>query len=264
MSNESLKNILLNAKPGDYDKIMNHTITEEDIVDFSNLYYEFASLKNEYQLMTFGRKKVAKKLVEKLKFLEQMSNLIDRGIKAQRRHYEDSTRNLERSNVDDYYKALEVLQQLASNDKVQYEINTITYPTFDSSDRHGYRTTEEYTGEIFILAEKKTLFKLDFSKKLPILRQEMLVDIYNQGTSMVLVGNDEYMIERLNIPNKQTLGYYRPLVFYLQDDELATAVESFKKFIEENGADLNQIKTEDIVQAIKSKYQRRSKTKKLI
>ncbi len=42
MNNESLKNILLNAKPGDYEKIMNHTITEEDIIDFCKCQYKNA------------------------------------------------------------------------------------------------------------------------------------------------------------------------------------------------------------------------------
>lgn len=264
MAKESLKKILLDIKPGDYDKIMSHSITQEDIQDFNNLYCEFVSLENDYQQMILGRKEAAKDLAKKLELLEQMSELIARGMKIQKRHYEDSVRDLKNTNIDEYYKALEVLKQLASNESVQYEIKTIRYPAYDSSERHGYRATEEYTGEITILAEKEALSKFDCSKKMPYLTQEMLIEIYRHGFSMILVGNDEYMTERLNLTNKQTLGHYHPIVFYLQDDELATATSSFMNFIEENGADLDKIQTYDLVQAIKSKYQKRNKIKKLV
>ena len=41
MTAENLKEILLNVKPGDYNKIMEYQITQEDIKDFYNLYSEF-------------------------------------------------------------------------------------------------------------------------------------------------------------------------------------------------------------------------------
>lgn len=261
MAEESLKEILLNAKPGDYEKIMNHRITQEDISDFNILYSEFASLERDYQHMILGRKKASQELVKRLDLLEQMSRLIERGIKSQKYHYESSAKDVKDAGIKDYHKALEVLRQLASNDSVQYEIKTIFYPAYDSSERHGYRTTEEYTGEIIILAEKSSLSKFDSSKKLPYLTREMLSEVYEQGYSMVLVGNDEYMTERLDLPKKQTLGHYHPIVFYLQDDELAKATSSFINFIGENGPDIDQLKVDDLVRTIKSKYQ---KVKKLV
>ena len=48
MVKENLKEMLQNVKPGDYDKIMGYTITQNDIKDFYELYSEFASLKNDY------------------------------------------------------------------------------------------------------------------------------------------------------------------------------------------------------------------------
>lgn len=59
MSKESLKEILLNIKPGDFDKIMNHSITQKDIMDFKNLYCEFISLERDYHQMILGRKQNA-------------------------------------------------------------------------------------------------------------------------------------------------------------------------------------------------------------
>lgn len=264
MAKESLREILSNSKPGNYDKIMNHPITQEDIKDFNELYCEFVSLENEYQQMILGRKEVAKDLVKKLELLKRMSELIARGIKIRKEHYEHFTRDLKNTTPDEYYKVLEILKQLASNESIQYEIKTIRYPAYDSSERHGYRTTDEYTGEITILAEKGALSKFDCSKKMPYLTQEMLVEVYQQGSSMILVGNDEYMTERLNLTNKQTLGVYHPIIFYLQDDELSTATEAFMRFTEENGADLDQITPYDLVQVIKSKYQKQNKRKELV
>ena len=79
---------------------------------------------------------------------------------------------------------------------------------------------------------------------------------------MILVGNDEYMTKRLNIPNKQSLGHYHPMVFYLQDDNLSTAVSSFMNFIEENGPDIEGMEVGYLVQVIKSKYLRSKKLNK--
>lgn len=265
MAKESLKEMLLNVKPGDFDKIMRHQITQEDIKDFYDLYCEFASLETDYQQMILGRKDAAKDLTKRLELLKQMSELISRGMKIQNTHYEYASRDLKNSNIDEkqYNKVFEVLRQLASNESVQYEIKTITYPAYDSNDRHGYRTTDEYTGEITILAEKEALSKFESDKKIPYLNQEMLEEIYKHGFSMVLFGNEEHKTERLNLPNKQILGYYHPIVFYLQDDNLAIAIRSFISFIQENGADLNQIETCDLVETIKSKYQKKNSQKEL-
>lgn len=262
MAEESLKEMLLNVKPGDYDKIMNHHITQEDISDFNNLYSEFASLEQDYQHMILGRKEASQGLVKRLDLLEQMSRLIERGLKSQKYHYENVSDNSISFGIEDSYKVLEVLKLLSSNESIQYEVKTITYPAFDSSERHGYRTTSEYTGEITILGEKNAISKLDSSQKLPYLRREMLIEIYQQGYSMVLLGNDEHMTERLNLPNKQTLGYRQP-VFYLHDDELAAATSLFMHFVEENGTDLECLNIDDLVQTIKSKYQKLEKRKKI-
>lgn len=261
MDEESLKEMLLNVKPGDYDKIMDHRITQEDISDFNNLYSEFASLEKDYQHMILGRKEASQELVKRLDLLEQMSRLIERGLKSQKYHYENVSDTSISFGIEDSYKVLEVLKLLSSNESVQYEIKTITYPAFDSSERHGYRTTSEYTGEITILSERNAISKLDSSKKLPYLRQEMLLEIYQHGYSMILLGNDEYMTERLNLPNKQTLGYRQP-VFYLQDDELADATSLFMRFVEDNGTDLEYLEVDKLVQTIKSKYQKSKKRKK--
>lgn len=265
MAKENLKEMLLNVKPGDFGKIMRHPITQEDIKDFYDLYCEFASLETDYRQMLFGRKDAAKELTKRLELLKQMSELISRGMNIQKGHYEHASRDLKNSNIDEeqYDKVFEVLRQLASNESVQYEIKTIRYPAYDSSDRHGYRTTDEYTGEITILAEKEALSKFESDKKIPYLNQEMIEEIYRHGFSMILFGNEEHKTERLNLPNKQTLGYYHPIVFYLQDDELANVVISFISFIQENGADLNHIETNDLVEIIKSKYQKKNMQKKL-
>lgn len=261
MAEESLKEILLNLKTGDYDKMMKHCITQEDILDFNNLYSEFVSLEKKYQHMILGRSKTSKDLIKKLELLQQMGMLITREIELKKSHYENFVKDIGDVSVNDYHKVFEVLRQLAKNDSVQYEIKTILYSTVDGRECHGYRTTEEYTSEITILAERKSISKFNSSKKLSCLTRDMLLDVYNQGYSVILTGNDEYMTEMLELPNKQTLGLYRPIVFYLQDDELANATSSFISFIEENGPDIDQIGVDDLVQIIKSKYQ---KTKKLI
>ena len=265
MSKESLKDILLNVKPGDYDKIMNHSITQEDIKDFYNLYCEFASMESDYQQMILGRKEAAKDLIKKLELLKQMSELIARGMNRQKTHYEYAKRELKNASIDEdeYYKVFEVLRQLASSESVQYEIKTIRFPAYDSSERHGYRTTEEYEGEITVLAEKEALSRFESDKKLPYLKKEMLEEIYQHGFSMVLFGNDEHKTEGLDLPNKQTLGYCHPIVFYLQNDELATATLSLIKFIEDNGTDLGQIEIDDLITVLKLNYQKRNKQKRL-
>ena len=264
MAEESLKEILLNVKPGDYDKIMGHRITQKDISDFNNLYSEFASLEKDYQRMILGRKEASLELVKRLDLLEQMSRLIERGMKSQKYYYENVSSSSISFGEEDSYKVLEVLKRLASGDSLQYEVKTITFPAFDSSERHGYRTTSEYTGKITILGEKESISKLDSSRKLPFLNQEMLVNIYQQGFSMILIGNDEYYTERLNLQNKQTIGSYHPLVFYLQNDELANATSSLMSFVEENGTDLSQIEVDDLVKLLKDKYQKSQKRKKLV
>ena len=63
----------------------------------------------------------------------------------------------------------------------------------------------------------------------------------------------------MSLPNKQILGYYHPIVFYLQDDELANAVRSFISYIQENGGDLDHIDPTELVNIIRSKYQRRKR-----
>ncbi len=186
MVEESLKEILLNQKPGDFDKIVHHVITNEDVKDFYNLYEE-------------------------------------------------------------------VLQLLANNDSLQYEIKTITYSTINSIDRYGYRTMDRCSEKITILALKENLEKLD---NITVLTQKMLMEIYQQGSSMVIVGNDDYMTKGLKLPNQQILGYYQSMVCYLQDDELAHAISMLISFIEENGTDFEQISSNDLANSIKGTYQK--------
>ena len=73
MVKESLKEKLLNVKPGDFDKIMRHQITQEDIKDFYDLYCEFAFFETDYQQMILGRKDAAKDLTKRLELLKQMN-----------------------------------------------------------------------------------------------------------------------------------------------------------------------------------------------
>lgn len=84
MAKESLKEMLLNVKPGDFHKIMGHPITQEDVKDFYDLYCEFTSLETDYQQMILGRKEVAKDLTKRLELLKQMSELISRGMNIQK------------------------------------------------------------------------------------------------------------------------------------------------------------------------------------
>lgn len=89
----------------------------------------------------------------------------------------------------------------------------------------------------------------------------MLIDIYQQGFSMILIGNDEYYTEHLNLPNKQIIGNYNSLVLYLQNDELATITSSLVSFVKENGTDLNQIEIDDLVKLLKEKKKNLKKIK---
>lgn len=262
MTAENLKEILLNVKPGDYNKIMEYQITQEDIKDFYNLYSEFVSLENDYQQKILGRKEIAKDLVKRLELLKQMNELILRGIITKIGHYENASRNIKDSYMDEeqYEKVFRILRQLASDESIQYEIKTIKYPTYDSSEKHGYRTVDEYTGEVTILAEKEALAKFSDEKNSYLMRKK-IEEIYRYGSSVVLFGNDEYVTEELNLPNKQTLGFHHPIVFYLQDDELANAVMSFMSFIKENGVDINKIETNDLIETIKPKHQNNNKQK---
>lgn len=89
----------------------------------------------------------------------------------------------------------------------------------------------------------------------------MLIDIYQQGFSIILIGNDEYYTEHLNLPNKQIIGNYNSLVLYLQNDELATITSSLVSFVKENGTDLNQIEIDDLVKLLKEKKKNLKKIK---
>ena len=126
MTAENLKEILLNVKPGDYNKIMEYQITQEDIKDFYNLYSEFVSLENDYQQKILGRKEIAKDLVKRLELLKQMNELILRGIITKIGHYENASRNIKDSSMDEeqYEKVFRILRQLASDESIQYEIKT--------------------------------------------------------------------------------------------------------------------------------------------
>ena len=259
MAKEILKEMLLNAKSGDYEKIMNYSITLEDIKDFYDLYCEFASLEADYNHMILGRKDVAKDLAERLELIKQMSKLIDRDIKIRQDNYKSVAKDLN-INEEQYNKVFEVLRQLAANESAQYEIKIIKFPAYDNSVRYGYRTSEEYTGEMTILCEKGALSGFESDKKMSYLNSIMLEDIYQQGFSMVLFGD---CVEEINLPNKQFLGYYHPIVFCLQDDSLASASKAFINFIEENGADLNHIEIDDLIATIKSKYKKRNRQKLL-
>lgn len=264
MSDERLLEKLLNCKQGQYSKLLKHDLTMDDIEDFKTLYQEFALLQKDYSKLLFGRKEAAKGLVKKLKLLEEMSRLIQRGTEKQRRYYEDFTQDLKDTGIRDYNKAFEVLKKLASNGAVQYEIKTIQYSTFDSSERHGYRETTEYTGEIMILAEKELLSQnFDDSENQIYSIKLKTENIYKQGSSVIIAGNDEHLTlpTRLGLPNGQVIGYFPSIALYLQKDELATAASSFISFLEENGTDLDKIDVDDLVQAIRKKYQ---KTKKLV
>lgn len=263
MKEETLLEKLTNCKPGEYSKVINHILTITDIKDFMELYQQFWSLQDGYSKLVLGRKQASKELVEKLKQLEEISGLIELGIKNQRQHYENLMQDLDHiGTIKDYKKVFEVLKQLSSNLIKQYEFKTIQYPTFDSSERHGYRTTKEYTAEITILAEKELLLNnFDDIKESSHHMRKKLLDIYKQGSSVIIVGNDDSMTTHLDLPNKTTLGNYRPIVFYLQDDELGKAASCLIEFLKENGVDIGTIEVNELVQALKAPKQ---KIKKLM
>ncbi len=152
-------------------------------------------------------------------------------------------------------RVLKVLKDLSSNDVTKYEIKTITFPTWDSYDRHGDRFRVEVNGKLTILGEEEAISKLDSSKKMKLLTQDMLIDIYNQGYSMILFGNTEYYTERLRIKDKEIIGYNEPLVFYLQDDELSIAASSLINYVRENDINLREISEADLTGALR-KYQK--------
>lgn len=263
MGNNSLKDILLNLNPDTFDEFKNHSINTNDIKDFCELYLEFLSLEKDYNEMVVGRKETSKYLEKKLELLKDMVEFFMTDIKKKKNYYKAASRDLEDSNIDEcnIEKVFEVLKTLSSDENVQYETKKINFPAYYNIDHYGYRTTEEYNGVITILGEKNSLSKLD-SLKTP-LTQDDLIDIYNQGFTMVLQGNDEYLTEKLNISNKQVLGYYKPIVFYLHDDELANSIKLFMDFVKNNGPDLNNIKIVDLTETIK-KYDKREKVKEKV
>ena len=260
MVKESLKEMLQNAKSGDYDKIMKYVITQDDIKDFYELYSEFVIDEVNYQQMILERKRVAQDFIQKLELLRQMSELISRSIDIKKRHYEYAANNSKDLIIAEsqYDKVFRVLKQLASDETTQYEIKTIKYTAYDSNERHGYRTTDEYLGSVTILAEKQSLNEIESYKKNYTIR-EMLENIYKFGYSMIIFGNDEYTTERLNLPNKRILGHYHPLVLYLQNDNLTKSISSFIEFINENGPDLDGIEANDLLGVLQQKYKSNSK-----
>lgn len=252
MAEIGLKEILLK---GDYRRLKGYHITQDDVLDFYNLYAEFKLLEDEYQSMTLGRKEAAKSLVERLTFLEEMSNIITTKTRTRKNIYEEATSDLEEASIKDYNKLFEVLRILASTDTTQYGIKTFEFLAYDSSERHGYRTDETYTGVIAILAESESLARLEESITGTHITKERLLELYQQGYSMVLTGNDDYMSD-CDLPNKHALGNLHPIVFYLQDDELAKAATAFLGFVAENGADIDGIEVADLVKVIKASYQK--------
>ncbi|MCI8330694.1 MAG: hypothetical protein HFE04_01185 [Bacilli bacterium] len=254
MENESLKEMLLDIKPGDYEKINKHIITEKDIEDFYQLYSEFLKEDKEYHHIILGRKEKAQELLGKLKILKNMCKLITREIDRHNEHLENSTDELEYAHIKDKMKALEILKLLASTNEEKYEIVKINFPAYDSIERHGTRDSINYNGEIIILAEENTILGYDFSNKNKCLQKSTLIEIYNKGYSIVVVSNDEC---KTNLPfPKITIGNYHPIIFYLQNDELAKAAYQFIKYIEENGPDIEQIEISELIKEINKKYKK--------
>ena len=94
----------------------------------------------------------------------------------------------------------------------------------------------------------------DFSNKNKCLQKSTLIEIYYKGYSIVVVSNDEC---KTNLPfPKITIGNYHPIIFYLQNDELAKAAYQFIKYIEENGPDIEQIEISELIKEINKKYKK--------
>ena len=268
MGKYNLKELLINSKPGDFDKNMKYNVTKEDIEEFYRLCCEVYRFEKIYDEVLLGRKEMANELNKKIDLLRQMNEVISKNLNLKKEHYENVTKNL-RIEKDQYRKVLEVLKKLASNSSTKYDIRTIEYLTFETDERYGYRSSIEYTGNLTILAEKEALSILDnkdinVTNKYGFLNDDVIKEIYNKGFSMVLFGNDRDTINELRLPFNYFKGLRSPLVFYLQDDELASAAKSFMNFIEDNGADLNNIKESDLIETINLRYLRDQKVKKLI
>lgn len=253
MAKKSLKELLLNRTEGDYYILRDYVLTEQDVKDFYDLYRDYTEIESKYQTLVFGRKEQAKVLSDMLTLLSEMGEIIFREINAKKNEINQSLTELEYANIEDEMKALEIIKELANAEEAEYDIKVIHYQTYDSSERHGYRTMEEYTGEVVILAKKQALDKLEDDS---IISKE-IAQIYEEGHSFIVFGNDEFMTSRLSVP-KQILENYQPLVFCSQgDDVLANAFSLFVHYVNQNGAKFPDISVLDIAKEIKKTYLKR-------
>ncbi len=259
MAEMSLKEILLSEK---YELLRGYNFTRDYVLDFYVLYHEFSLLEEKYRQMVHGRKVEAANLVAKLKFLEEMVEIIATKLKTKKGYYQESTYDLGDASIKDFNKLYEVLKTLASTETTQYDIKTFEFSAYDSSEHHGYRTMNRYDGVIAILAEKESLSNLEASIKGTDISRERIMELYQQGYSMVLTGNDDFMTD-YDLPSRYNLGSYHPIVFYLKDDELAKAATAFLDFAAENGTDMDNIEVVDLAETIKSKYQKKMNFKRV-
>lgn len=246
-------------KSNDYYEFGDYSITENDIKDFYNLYCEFESLENDYQQMILGRNKYAEKLMQKLELLERISVLITNNINEKRK-YKYISMNYPLY-IEESYKAFEVIKQLANSNNLTYDIKSVKYVEHGGGiSKHGYHLNgDSYNDSLVILAEESVLNECCFPNKPAWKLDELLKYIYNNGTSMILLGN-ERRTNVINIENNEEFyaPYGKKIRFYFQDDELAKASQAFIDFIGENGGDLNNIDIEDLVNVIKEKYYNKS------
>lgn len=257
-NNRTLKEMIIS---NDYCGLSEYSITENDIKDFYDLYCEFESLENDYQQMVLGRKEYAEKIVQKLELLGQFSELINKNINEKRKDKHFYIKSLY---IEESFKALEVIKQLANIDGDKYILKSVDYVEHSGGiSKHGYHLDgDSYNDTLIILAEESILNEYDLSNKLAWQYNNILKDIYNCGTSMILLGN-ERRTNVINIENNHKFfaSYGKKMRFYLQDDELSKASQAFIDYIEENGSDLKDINIEDLVNVIREKYYNKSKVK---
>ena len=244
-----------------YDEWLKHKITEQDIIDFKDLYNEFIKLETKYKESMCGRVKVAKDIYEKSKLLESLSAKIKQDCEIKNDSYKHLAEGNAASTPYDY---LELIKELANYDKEKYDIKTIDYETCYWSERHGYREcSSHYQEQVRVLSEKDVLEKIPSSFGYSYQLNNHLKELYEQGASLFLAGGDS--LSGFEISGLEYRKFCQ-INMYLHDEsidyELANAIELFSSFADENGYDISNIDKDELVEFIRSNYSVNSKKAK--
>lgn len=256
MANKSLKEILVEKGENYYQTIKDYQITLDDVKDFYFLYQQIMQLEDKYNELIVGRKEAAQFLCDKLELLEEMSKFIAERMERKNNHYGKCRNTIVFSENAD--KVLEILLHLANDEGEHYDAQRIWYTSYQNSERHGYRDTNETSSSFILLTHKEALKEYNKSQRFSF--KEKLQKI-SQKYSMILIGLTEDTINQLNIPETQKFGIYMyQFALCPKEDELTKSAKAFIDFIKENGSDFDQMKLEDLVEIIKLKYKNRIKT----